>query len=663
MTHKQKRNRLPNFTPAEESFLLSLAHKHVDVIESRLTDGQIWEEKRKVWENINIEFGKKFGFRRGWKNLREKYDNLKRKLRRLESIEINDGQTQKIMVNENIEKLAVIVGLSADCSSNDVENDDTFETDPEMNNDFDETVHSCSFGDPIQDSEPVEKEGENKWFSSNSNHSAQNGKIKSLFRRPNRKERFSVKEELRSAEKHRWDSKRNKREAEKHRWEFEKHKLVIEKQKWELKETRLKAKLLQMKLKSFVTRDGSKSPISAINTQNVDEAQNLINIDALSTKIKVEPTLDITDIGNGYATNSSDDCASMNRLEKRKTTDVNGEVLGDMRKKLKTIQPVSSDEQQQWERSLKNDMLDTSIGADSSFLDPMQSVNANISSYICDDDNDVACNVPGDEYIPLEATTDDQMKVSTDEHDFLKLLNKHKLQHYLAKLKEINIGLDYLQYIEEEDVRDLCSRDIGARIRFRGLLEDWRTSHRLSETVFNPLTKFDEAKRDIIELKAIIKDAQNTFLKDQNNTGTPKECQCSQNSNYKNVIPETPFRSVLDFEVFEKLIKSSEEAYRNLVAELTAQHISNSVSFLKISWRRMMSDQVAQHFCWTGTIEKPAIRALNVTKALREAYQRKFHFSTNGDFQHTVQSFFQHAKTRLQKKQNYEKLKATNITS
>lgn len=163
---------------------------------------------------------------------------------------------------------------------------------------------------------------------------------------------------------------------------------------------------------SFVTRDGSKSPISAINTQNVDEAQNLINIDALSTKIKVEPTLDITDIGNGYATNSSDDCASMNRLEKRKTTDVNGEVLGDMRKKLKTIQPVSSDEQQQWERSLKNDMLDTSIGADSSFLDPMQSVNANISSYICDDDNDVACNVPGDEYIPLEATTDDQMKGS-----------------------------------------------------------------------------------------------------------------------------------------------------------------------------------------------------------------------------------------------------------
>lgn len=96
---------------------------------------------------------------------------------------------------------------------------------------------------------------------------------------------------------------------------------------------------------------------------------------------------------------------------------------------------------------------------------------------------------------------------------------------------------------------------------------------------------------------------------------------------------------MLDFEVFEKLIKSSEEAYRNLVsliynkfyatilfiflifllqvAELTAQHISNSVSFLKISWRRMMSDQVAQHFCWTGTIEKPAIRALNVTKALR----------------------------------------------
>nr|XP_014092630.1 uncharacterized protein LOC106619160 [Bactrocera oleae] len=683
MTHKQKRNRLPNFTPAEESFLLSLAHKHVNVIESKLTDGQIWEEKRKAWENIDIEFGNKFGFRRGCKNLREKYDNLKRKLRRIESKERNDdAQTfQKILFDENIEKLSAIVGFSPDCSSYDVEKDDVFEINPEMNNDFDETAQSCSLDGPIQDSEPVEKEGETKCLSSNSNPFAQSTKLKSSFQRSNRKKCFNVKEDSRSAEKHRWDCNRNKREAEKHRWEFEKHKLVVEKQKLELKEARLKTKLMKIKLKNFLARDDSKSCISAIpednfqikpqlhlrvqnstNEQSADEVQNSINIATLSTNIKVEPTLDIIDIGNDYEINSNDDRASNSLVEKRKRTDASSDVLGGMCKKVKAIPPV--DEQQQWELALKNDMPDTSIGAHSSLLDPMKLVEANISSNIGGDDDNEGndCNLTSEESIHLDATTDDQTEVSTDEHDFLKLLNKHKLQHYLAKLKEMNIGLDYLQYIEEVDVRDICGRDIGARIRLRGLLEDWRTSHGLSETVSNPLTKLNEAKRDIAELKTIIKQAQNTFHKDQSNTGTSKESQCRQNSNYKKVLPETPFQSVLDFKVFEELIKNSEEAYHNLITELTAQNIYNSVNFLKTSWRRIMSDHVAQHFCWTGTLEKPAIRTLSVTKALNEAYQRKFDFCTNDNFQRTIQPFFQHAKTRLQKKQNYEKLKAANIT-
>ncbi|XP_049314259.1 uncharacterized protein LOC105223375 isoform X1 [Bactrocera dorsalis] len=672
MTHKQKRNRLPNFTPAEESFLLSLAHKYVNVIESKLTDAQIWEEKRKAWENIDIEFGNKFGFRRGSKNLREKYDNLKRKLRRMESKDRNDDEQtfQKLLFDENIEKLSAIVGFSADCSSNDVENNDTFETDPEMNNSFNATSQSSNFDDPIQDSETVQKESENKWLSSNSNHSAQTRKI-TPSRRPDRKPCYNVNN-LRSAEKHRWDCKRNKREAEKHRWEFEKHKLIVEKQKWELKEARLKTKLLQMKLKNSIPRDDSKSCISTIsedyfqtkpqslirmqdktNAQSVDEAQNLISVATLSTNVKVEPTLDIMDIGNNCTNNSNENCGV--------ETKTDNEELGGMCKRIKTIPSVSSDEQKQWELALKHDMPDTSNGAHSSFLDPIQLVETNIISCIGDDDDneDDGCQT-SEESIPSDATTDDQTKVSKHEHDFLKLLNKHRLQHYWAKLKDMNIGLDYLQYIEEVDVRDICGRDIGARIRFRALLVDWRTIHSLSETITSPIAVLKEAKRVIAELKAIIKQAP--FVKDQNSTITSKESQCSQHTNYKKVLPETPFQSVLDFKVFEELIKNSEEAYQNLITELTAQHIYNSVNFLKASWRRIMSDHVAQHFCWTGTLEKPAIRTLSVTKALKEAYQRKFDFCTNDDFQRTIQPFFQHAKTRLQKKQNYEKLKAANIT-
>ncbi|XP_050319921.1 uncharacterized protein LOC126752923 [Bactrocera neohumeralis] len=676
MTHKQKRNRLPNFTPAEESFLLSLAHKYVNVIESKLTDAQIWEEKRKAWENIDIEFGNKFGCRRGSKNLREKYDNLKRKLRRMESKDKNDEEQtfQKLFIDENIEKLSAIVGFSADCSSNDVESNDTFETDPEMNNMFNATAQSCSFDDPIQDSETVEKEGENKYLSLNSNHSAQCRKIKSS-RRPDRKPCYNVND-LRSADKHRRDCKRNKREAEKHRWEFEKHNLIVKKQKWELKEAKLKTKLLQMNLKNSIPRDDLKSCISAIsedyfqtkpqchirmqdktNAQSIDEAQNSINIATLSANIKVEPTLDIMDIGNDCTNNSNENCTSKSRVE----TKTNNEELGGMCKRIKTIPSVSSDEQQQWEVALKHDMADTSNGAHSSFLDPIQLVETNIISSIGDDDDneDDGCQT-SEESISFDAKTDDQTKVSTHEHDFLKLLNKHRLQHYWAKLKDMNIGLDYLQYIEEVDVRDICGRDIGARIRFRALLEDWRTLHSLAETITSPITVLNEAKRVIAELKAIIK--QTPFVKDQSSAVTSKESQCSRHTNYKKVLPETPFQSVIDFKVFEELIKNSEEAYQNLITELTAQHIYNPVSFLKTSWRRIMSDHVAQHFCWTGTLEKLAIRTLSVTKALKEAYQRKFDFCTNDDFQRTIQPFFLHAKTRLQKKQNYEKLKAANIT-
>ncbi|XP_018794415.1 PREDICTED: uncharacterized protein LOC108972334 isoform X1 [Bactrocera latifrons] len=680
MTHKQKRNRLPNFTPAEESFLLSLAHKYVNVIESKLTDAQIWEEKRKAWENIDIEFGNKFGFRRGSKNLREKYDNLKRKLRRMESKDRSDDEQtfQKLLFDENIEKLSAIIEFSADCSSNDVENNDSFGTDPVMNNNFNDTAQRCSFDDPIQDSETVEKEGEHKWLSSNSNHSAQSRKIKSS-RKPDLKPCYNIND-LRSVEKHRWDCKRNKREAEKHRWEFEKNKLIVEKHKWELKEARLKTKLLQMKLKNFIPRNDSKSCIGAIsedcfqrkpeshirmqnatNAQSVDKAQNSINIATLSTDVKVEPTLDIMDVGNDCAINSNENCASNSRVEKRNgTTKTNSEELGDMCKRVKTMPSVSSNEQQQWELALKHDMPETSNNDHSSFLDPIQLVETNINSYIGDDDDeDDGCQI-SEESIPLDATTDDKTKVSTHDDDFLKLLNKHKLAYYWSKLKEMNIGLDYLQYIEEVDVRDICGRDIGARIRFRALLEDWRTVHSLSETITSPITVLKEAKRVIAELKAIIKQAP--FVKDQNSAVTSKESQCSQYTNYKKVLPETPFHSVLDFKVFEELIKNSEEAYQNLITELTAQHIYNSVNFLKASWRRIMSDHVAQHFCWTGTLEKPAIRTLSVTKALKEAYQRKFNFCTNDDFQRTIQPFFLHAKTRLQKKQNYEKLKSTNIT-
>lgn len=66
----------------EERILLSILKKHKPIVESKGLDAVTWKEKRICWEKIHKEFGKLSPTDRSIKNLKDKYENIKKKCRR-----------------------------------------------------------------------------------------------------------------------------------------------------------------------------------------------------------------------------------------------------------------------------------------------------------------------------------------------------------------------------------------------------------------------------------------------------------------------------------------------------------------------------------------------------------------------------------------------------
>lgn len=48
---------------------------------------------------------------------------------------------------------------------------------------------------------------------------------------------------------------------------------------------------------------------------------------------------------------------------------------------------------------------------------------------------------------------------------------------YILKYIDSNINLDCLKYIKETDLKDIFGSDIGARVTFRALVNEWRISN------------------------------------------------------------------------------------------------------------------------------------------------------------------------------------------
>ncbi|XP_049302159.1 uncharacterized protein LOC125775320 isoform X2 [Bactrocera dorsalis] len=124
------------------------------------------------------------------------------------------------------------------------------------------------------------------------------------------------------------------------------------------------------------------------------------------------------------------------------------------------------------------------------------------------------------------------------------------------------------------------------------------------------------------------------------------------------ILPQKPFAEAHDFATFEDKIQSSETKFNDLVAELQMIIASNSDKFVKMAWRKVFTDDVAQIYSWKGTKTKKPARALSVTTALRQAYHQKFPTAaTDMEFERTTLNFFQHASNRLKKRIEYENKK------
>ncbi|KAF5298302.1 hypothetical protein FQR65_LT09813 [Abscondita terminalis] len=82
-TDKIKRNRDNNFTKEEELLFLTEIEKYKNIIECKMTDKINSSEKNDAWRKIQIGFNSNNGSHRNLEQLKNKYDNLKCKARKV----------------------------------------------------------------------------------------------------------------------------------------------------------------------------------------------------------------------------------------------------------------------------------------------------------------------------------------------------------------------------------------------------------------------------------------------------------------------------------------------------------------------------------------------------------------------------------------------------
>lgn len=70
--------KIGKFKESEVEILVKLVDKYKNIIENKKTDATTWKEKQKTWAQITNEFNATCGSSRPPKNIKCKYDNLKK---------------------------------------------------------------------------------------------------------------------------------------------------------------------------------------------------------------------------------------------------------------------------------------------------------------------------------------------------------------------------------------------------------------------------------------------------------------------------------------------------------------------------------------------------------------------------------------------------------
>ncbi|XP_022161484.1 uncharacterized protein LOC111027418 [Myzus persicae] len=83
--NNMKRPRCTNFSATEENTLVELAAKYSSVLECKKSDHDVWQSKIAIWMKIQEQFTATTGSLREVQNLKDKYENLKRKAKKTEA--------------------------------------------------------------------------------------------------------------------------------------------------------------------------------------------------------------------------------------------------------------------------------------------------------------------------------------------------------------------------------------------------------------------------------------------------------------------------------------------------------------------------------------------------------------------------------------------------
>lgn len=71
----------------------------------------------------------------------------------------------------------------------------------------------------------------------------------------------------------------------------------------------------------------------------------------------------------------------------------------------------------------------------------------------------------------------DIVTVREEDSEFFNLLNKYGLQEYYLSLTNAKINIDCFKAMTEADIKEIFNDEIGTRIKFRGLVNEWRLAN------------------------------------------------------------------------------------------------------------------------------------------------------------------------------------------
>lgn len=143
-------HRFGKFKDSEINLIMKLISKYKNIIENKKTDAVMWKQKQVTWEQITKEFNAINGTTRSSKNIKCKYENLKKSAKKKFAVEKRNvyktggGTDQPVNITHTDEKIKQIIGISVEGLVNNYDGDsvilEVFDeqkenaTQPEFNN-------------------------------------------------------------------------------------------------------------------------------------------------------------------------------------------------------------------------------------------------------------------------------------------------------------------------------------------------------------------------------------------------------------------------------------------------------------------------------------------------------------------------------------------------